>query len=131
MTDLIPLDQRQELASARESSPLDLAIASWLHAKSGRSGSLHTRRIYQETIADFRAQLHAAGLDLDAAPNHITLVSITARKWLFVTFGESGGSVPTGGIDSSRSAFGSGSTARLSNAVCGTRPPRCSNDHQK
>ncbi len=78
MTDLIPLDQRQELASARESSPLDLAIASWLHAKSGRSGSLHTRRIYQETIADFRAQLHAAGLDLDAAPNHITLV---AQAW--------------------------------------------------
>ncbi len=69
MTDLIPLDQRQELASARESSPLDLAIASWLHAKSGRSGSLHTARIYEETIADFRSQLRAAGLDLDAAPN--------------------------------------------------------------
>ncbi len=78
MTDLIPLDQRQELASARESSPLDLAIASWLHAKSGRSGSLHTARIYEETIADFRSQLRAAGLDLDAAPNHITLV---AQAW--------------------------------------------------
>src|SRR6266498_1687228 len=78
MTDLIPLDQRQELASARESSPLDLAIASWLHAKGGRSGSTHTRRIYEETIADFRTQLHAAGLDLDAAANHIMLV---AQAW--------------------------------------------------
>jgi site-specific recombinase XerD len=74
--DLIRVDQHQELMSRAE--PLDLAIQSWLHAKGGRSGSTHTARIYAETIKDFRAQLASAGLDLDAAPNHITLV---AQAW--------------------------------------------------
>ena len=50
MTDLIPLDQQSKLVSRAD--PLDLAIASWLHSKGGRSGSLYTRRIYEETIAD-------------------------------------------------------------------------------
>jgi hypothetical protein len=64
MTDLIPLDQH-ELVS-RGLSALDLAIAAWLDAKRGRSGSVHTGKIYETTLADFRTELHRRRLDLDS-----------------------------------------------------------------
>lgn len=58
--------------------PLGLAIAAWLDAKRGRSGSAHTAKIYQTTIADFRATLQQAGLDIDSAPRTIALA---AQGW--------------------------------------------------
>lgn len=57
---------------------LDQAIAIWLDAKRGRSGSVHTGKIYESTIADFRAELDRAGLDLDASPRTIALA---AQGW--------------------------------------------------
>lgn len=75
MSNLIPY-QSQELVSAGDA--LDLAIAAWLDAKRGRSGSLHTAKIYATTIAAFRAQLQRAGLDLDSAPRTIALA---AQGW--------------------------------------------------
>jgi site-specific recombinase XerD len=74
-TDLTPY-QNQELVSGGD--PLDLAIAAWLDSKAGRSGSIHTGKIYRTTIADFRAQLHASGLDLDSAPR---TVALAAQGW--------------------------------------------------
>ncbi len=76
MTNLIPLDQ-QEFVS-RAPSPLDRAIAAWLDSKRGRSGSVHTDRIYETTIADFRMQLQAGGLDLDTDPR---AVALAAQGW--------------------------------------------------
>jgi len=58
--------------------PIDMAIAAWLDAKRGRSGSIHTAKIYQTTLADFRRQLQRAGLDLDSAPRTIALA---AQGW--------------------------------------------------
>lgn len=73
-TDLVPAPN-QELVSR---APLDLAIAAWLDAKGGRSGSTHTRKIYQTTLSDFRAQLHTGQLDLDSDPRAIALA---AQGW--------------------------------------------------
>jgi len=67
-TDLIPAPNHKLVS--RRADPLDLAIAAWLDAKHGRSGSTHTHKIYQTTIADFRQQLHTAGLDLDSDPRY-------------------------------------------------------------
>jgi integrase len=57
---------------------LDQAIAFWLDAKSGRSGSLKTATTYQDTIAQFRSALQAAGLDLDADSR---AVALAAQRW--------------------------------------------------
>lgn len=57
---------------------LELAIASWLDAKAGRSGSPHTARIYRTGFADFRAALHRTGLELDADPR---AVALAAQAW--------------------------------------------------
>lgn len=67
----------QELVS-RGGSALDLAIAAWLDSKAGRSGSKHTARIYETTLADFRTRLQAGGLDLDADPR---AVALAAQGW--------------------------------------------------
>lgn len=73
---ILASDKAHELVSAR--AGLDLAIAAWLDSKANRSGSIHTGKIYRTTIADFRAQLHAAGLDLDSDPR---AVSLLAQGW--------------------------------------------------
>jgi site-specific recombinase XerD len=41
-------------------------ILAWLNTKEGRSGSLKTRRAYEDTITAFRAWLASKGLDLDS-----------------------------------------------------------------
>jgi integrase len=69
--------RNQELVSPG-GSPIDLAIAAWLDSKSGRSGSIHTERIYRRTLADFRRELDRAGLDLDSSPRTIALA---AQGW--------------------------------------------------
>lgn len=46
---------------------VDLAIAAWIRAKSGRTGSIETHAAYTRTIHEFRAQVRARGMDLDAA----------------------------------------------------------------
>src|SRR5690242_10967260 len=69
---------RQELARGGPAAPLDLAIAAWLDAKHGRSGSRHTAKIYSTTIADFRTVLQGAHLDLDSEPR---AVALAAQSW--------------------------------------------------
>jgi integrase/recombinase XerC len=76
MTDLIPLDQHELVSRAH--SALDLAIVAWLDAKRGRSGSVHTGKIYATTLADFRAELQRGRLDLDADPR---AVALAAQGW--------------------------------------------------
>lgn len=76
MTDITPY-QAHELSSAPPDK-LDLVMKAWLDAKRGRSGSLHTGKIYGSTIADFRAQLQRAALDLDSDPRAIALA---AQGW--------------------------------------------------
>ena len=75
-TDLITTPA--ELVWGAQPGPLDQAIAAWLHAKSGRSGSKKTATTYQETIAQFRTVLQAARLDLDADPR---AVALAAQAW--------------------------------------------------
>ena len=67
-----------ELINRAHSGPLDQAIAAWLHAKSGRSGSKKTAATYTDTIAQFRTILQAARLDLDADPR---AVALAAQGW--------------------------------------------------
>jgi len=55
-----------------------LAIAAWLDAKAGRSGSVHTAKIYATTIAAFRSELAELGLDLDGDGR---AVALAAQGW--------------------------------------------------
>ncbi|MBA3946611.1 MAG: tyrosine-type recombinase/integrase [Herpetosiphonaceae bacterium] len=57
---------------------VDLALATWLHAKAGRSGSRETRLAYAATISTFRKLVLDAGLDLDGDGVAITLL---AQQW--------------------------------------------------
>jgi integrase/recombinase XerD len=68
----------QDLIVDVSGSPLDLAIAGWLHEKAGRSGSAETRRAYAATLARFRAALQAALLELDGPP---AAVALAAQGW--------------------------------------------------
>ena len=81
MTDLI-IYERAELVSGAEAAQraraIDLAVAAWLDAKRGRSGSIHTARAYETTITSFRAQLQAQRLDLDSPAE---LVALVAQAW--------------------------------------------------
>ena len=76
-TDLVPLSNA-ELVRGAAPGPLDQAIAAWLHAKAGRSGSRKTTATYTDTIAAFRAVLQAARLDLDSDPR---AVALAAQGW--------------------------------------------------
>lgn len=67
---LTPLDPQ---ALAQAPGPLDLAIAAWLDAKAGRSGSQRTRGAYASTLGDARAALASVGLDLDGPPAAVAL----------------------------------------------------------
>jgi site-specific recombinase XerD len=60
--------------AAREptGSGLALAIAGWLAAKQGLSGSERTRRAYEDELRGFRALLTSKGYDLDAPPDMLT-----------------------------------------------------------
>lgn len=60
------------------SSPIDIAIASWLDAKSKHSNSKETATAYRETLADFRAALQANGCDLDSEPR---IIAMSAQAW--------------------------------------------------
>src|SRR4051812_13963951 len=65
-------------ALAPATAPLDLAIAAWLHAKTGRTGSQRTVRAYADTLASFRAAVPAAGPDLDGEARALALL---AQAW--------------------------------------------------
>ncbi len=66
--------QSEPLATA----PVEAAIAAWLHAKHGRSGSAETLAAYSRTIQEFRALLRARGLDLDAADPRRVRAAVSA-----------------------------------------------------
>lgn len=58
---------------------IEQAIAAWLDAKvTGKSGSLHTKRKYEEIITGFREALRQFSLDLDSNPR---LVNLAAQGW--------------------------------------------------
>jgi integrase len=63
----------QELIVGTNGTPLELALAGWLHEKAGRSGSTETLRAYGATMASFRAALRRSGLDLDSPPAAVAL----------------------------------------------------------
>ena len=89
-----PLALASSDASARgpdasATAPVEAAIAAWLHAKHGRSGSAETLAAYSRTIQEFRALLHARGLDLDAAdPRRVRTAASADGSVLYGTEGE-------------------------------------------
>jgi integrase len=70
-------------------SPLQLALAAWIDAKSRRSGSAKTHKAYAETMASFQAALDQVGLTLESDP---TAVATVAQGWAGV--GERGQVAP-------------------------------------
>jgi hypothetical protein len=77
-----PLAPRPQLADADLApvvrDPLALAVAAWLDSKHGRSGSARTRDSYAAALADFRAALGRAQLDLLA---NSAAVALVAQAW--------------------------------------------------
>jgi site-specific recombinase XerD len=69
VADLLPLAQP---------NILDLAIAAWLHAKHGQSGSTKTATAYRDTLASFRAACQAAQMDLDG---EVRALALLAQGW--------------------------------------------------
>jgi site-specific recombinase XerD len=57
--------EHREVSPIVQSTPLDLLITGWLHAKQQRSQSEKTVKAYADTLRQFRAALHFKGLDLD------------------------------------------------------------------
>jgi site-specific recombinase XerD len=57
---------------------VEMAVAAWLYAKKGRTGSTNTLSSYAQTIHAFRAALHQVGLDLDGETQAVALV---AQAW--------------------------------------------------
>jgi integrase len=70
-------DQTQTALAPRSFS-LDQIIAIWLHEKANRTCSAETERAYGARLHEFRALLHAAGLDLNSDPQ---LVAVAAQGW--------------------------------------------------
>lgn len=66
-------DDDAPLTRAGGGDRLALAIAAWLDAKRGRSGSERTARAYEEALTAFRVALRDAGLDLDGDPRAVAL----------------------------------------------------------
>ncbi len=68
------------VADAGDDTPtLDVMIAGWLHEKREASDSARTEEVYRDTLADYRAQLQRAGLDLDS-PQEKAL-GLIAQAW--------------------------------------------------
>ncbi|MEN9935966.1 MAG: hypothetical protein RLZZ387_2545, partial [Chloroflexota bacterium] len=78
MGELAPYPAMPLVHQPDESDRLAGPIRAWLEAKSGRTGSAKTERAYMDTLANFRAALAAAGLDLDAGSAQVALV---AQAW--------------------------------------------------
>ncbi len=84
------MSHNQEIVGWQEKSGLELAIAVWLDAKSGRSHSLNTALNYREHLNSFRQTLRQASLDLDSDP---AVVATLAQAWAgFSTKGQTIGS---------------------------------------
>jgi integrase len=58
----------QEQALTHFEFTIDVAVSEWLLQKERHTGSVKTRRAYETTLADFRAFLHRANLDLLSNP---------------------------------------------------------------
>jgi integrase/recombinase XerC len=72
-----PFSQANTTLAPRSFS-LDQIIAIWLHEKANRTHSAETERAYGARLNEFRALLHAAGLDLNSDPQ---LVAVAAQGW--------------------------------------------------
>jgi len=72
-----PFAQTQTALAPRTFS-LDQIIAIWLHEKANRTRSAETERAYAARLKQFRALLHAAGLELNS---DVQLVAIAAQAW--------------------------------------------------
>ena len=57
-----------EIITLEDKIPLELAIAAWLEAKSGRTKSTKTSQAYSWVITNFRETLQRLGLELDGDP---------------------------------------------------------------
>jgi integrase len=78
-----------DLIPGTSGSPLHLALAAWLDAKSRRSDSAKTRKAYSETMASFQAALAQAGLTLESDP---AALATMAQVWAGI--GEHGDVAP-------------------------------------
>src|SRR5687768_11141880 len=64
-----------------------LAVAAWLEAKAGRSGSLNTARAYRATIASWQAALAAVQIGLappadpEVRDRWLAAVATVAQRW--------------------------------------------------
>lgn len=70
--ELIPGDSGA-IEPAGSAHTLDLAIAAWLEAKRGASGSDRTHQAYQDTLQAARSGLQSVGLDLDSQAPAVAL----------------------------------------------------------
>src|SRR5258708_10921102 len=67
-----------QVIQASSSLTLEQCIAAWLSAKIKHTGSAQTERAYRSVIAQFRAALRSAGLDLFS---DATLIATLAQGW--------------------------------------------------
>jgi integrase/recombinase XerC len=77
MTDT-DLSARSFTELGRSLPPLDLAIAAWLDAKRGASGSERTYTTYHDILQSARHALQSVGLDLDSA---LPAVALALQGW--------------------------------------------------
>lgn len=61
--------------------PTVLAVAAWLDSKQDRSGSIHTREAYADTLLDARAALITVKVDFDGDPPVGALVLQVCAQW--------------------------------------------------
>ena len=105
-------------AMATDDAPtaMELAIATWLHAKEQRSQSAKTLASNGPTIYAFRALLREQGLDLDAADPRV------ARRRLRATYA----ALSVGGAVGGGAGGGAGDTGLAPSAEedCAPSPPR-------
>jgi integrase len=80
----MPIDARPPTQTEPASDPaactsdIDSLVAGWLHEKQQRTQSQRTHATYRAVLADFRAALHAASLELDSPAPQVQAV---ARQW--------------------------------------------------
>lgn len=65
----------QALTSIVTSSPIDVAMYTWLDAKFHRSSSEKTKKAYTDTMNQFRGLLSGQGLDLGGNPAAVALIA--------------------------------------------------------
>lgn len=85
----VQMENNQAPTTIVTSTPLDVLIGGWIHAKGNKSGSEKTRKAYADTLAQFRTGLRQLGLDLDSQDDH-ELAQIALAAQAFSSFSARG-----------------------------------------